>query len=189
MVIWISQAFSLFGSAVVEFALAWYLTIKTGSATILATSMLVAILPQIVLGPFIGPYIDRWDRKRIMILADAAISLMTLGLAVLFWIECHSNLACLCGYGGKGYRASLSFSGQQRRGDYDCARKRSFPGGWTEPDAAGHHHHRRAPGGSLFVRYFTHSGIVGGGYRHGHNRHLLFAAHSYTQSAARDQNC
>jgi DHA3 family macrolide efflux protein-like MFS transporter len=87
MVIWVSQAFSLFGSAVVEFALAWYLTIKTGSATILATSMLVAILPQILLGPFIGPYIDRWDRKRIMILADAAISLMTLGLAVLFWFD------------------------------------------------------------------------------------------------------
>ena len=52
MVIWTSQAFSLFGSAVVEFALAWDLTIKTGSATILATSMLLAILPQVVLGPF-----------------------------------------------------------------------------------------------------------------------------------------
>jgi DHA3 family macrolide efflux protein-like MFS transporter len=87
MVIWTSQTFSLFGSAVVEFALAWYLTIKTGSATILATSMLVAILPPVVLGPFIGPYIDRWDRKRIMILADASISLMTLGLAVLFWFD------------------------------------------------------------------------------------------------------
>ncbi len=87
MVIWVSQAFSLFGSAVVEFALAWYLTIKTGSATILATSMLVAILPQVILGPFIGPYIDRWDRKRIMILTDIAISSMTLGLMVLFWLD------------------------------------------------------------------------------------------------------
>jgi MFS transporter, DHA3 family, macrolide efflux protein len=87
MVIWTSQAFSLFGSAVVEFALAWYLTIKTGSATILATSMLLAILPQVVLGPFIGPYIDRWDRKRIMILADSAISAITLGLAILFWFD------------------------------------------------------------------------------------------------------
>ncbi len=87
MVIWTSQAFSLFGSAVVEFALAWYLTIKTGSATILATSMLVAILPPVVLGPFIGPYIDRWNRKRIMILADASISLLTLVLAVLFWFN------------------------------------------------------------------------------------------------------
>lgn len=87
MVIWVSQVFSLFGSAVVEFALAWYLTVKTGSATILATSMLVAILPQVVLGPFIGPYIDRWDRKRIMILADTAISAMTVGLAILFWLD------------------------------------------------------------------------------------------------------
>jgi MFS transporter, DHA3 family, macrolide efflux protein len=87
MIIWISQAVSLFGSAVVEFALAWYLTIKTGSATILATSMLVAILPQVVLGPFIGPYIDRWDRKRIMILADTAIAAITLGLALLFWLQ------------------------------------------------------------------------------------------------------
>ena len=50
-VMWTSQAFSLIGSAVVEFALAWYLTIETGSATVLATAMIVAFLPQILLGP------------------------------------------------------------------------------------------------------------------------------------------
>jgi MFS transporter, DHA3 family, macrolide efflux protein len=36
--------------------------------------MLVAFLPQIILGPLIGPYIDRWDRKRIMIIADLSIA-------------------------------------------------------------------------------------------------------------------
>jgi DHA3 family macrolide efflux protein-like MFS transporter len=87
MVIWVSQAFSLFGSAVVEFALAWYLTLKTGSATILATSMMVAILPPVILGPFIGTYVDRWDRKRTMILADISISAVTVVLAVLFWLD------------------------------------------------------------------------------------------------------
>jgi MFS transporter, DHA3 family, macrolide efflux protein len=51
---------------------------------VLATSMLVALLPQIVLGPFIGPYIDRWNRKRIMIVADLSIALISLGLVVLF---------------------------------------------------------------------------------------------------------
>ena len=81
---WISQAFSLIGSAVVEFALAWYLTRETGKAMVLATALLVALLPQIVLGPFIGPLVDRWNRKKIMIFADAAITLMTLGLVVLF---------------------------------------------------------------------------------------------------------
>jgi DHA3 family macrolide efflux protein-like MFS transporter len=42
---WFSQAFSLIGTMVVEFALAWYLTRETGSATILATAMLVALIP------------------------------------------------------------------------------------------------------------------------------------------------
>jgi DHA3 family macrolide efflux protein-like MFS transporter len=83
-VLWSSQAISLIGSAVVEFALAWYLTKETGLATILATAMLVALIPQIILGPLIGPFIDRWNRKTIMIFSDLAITLMTVGLVILF---------------------------------------------------------------------------------------------------------
>jgi len=64
-VLWVSQAASLLGSSLVQFALAWYLTKGTGSATVLATAVMVGMLPQIILGPFIGPYIDRWDRKKI----------------------------------------------------------------------------------------------------------------------------
>ncbi|MBN1160592.1 MAG: MFS transporter [Dehalococcoidales bacterium] len=81
---WFSQAFSLIGTMVVEFALAWYLTRETGSATVLATAMLVALIPQIVLGPFIGPLVDRWNRKKIMIFADLSIAVVTLGLVLLF---------------------------------------------------------------------------------------------------------
>ena len=36
--IWIGQAFSLLGSELVSFALVWYLTIETESATVLAIS-------------------------------------------------------------------------------------------------------------------------------------------------------
>jgi MFS transporter, DHA3 family, macrolide efflux protein len=86
-VLWISQAFSLFGSSIVEFALAWYLTIKTGSATILATAMLMAFLPPIILGPLIGPFVDRWDRKWTMVIADLSISVITLALVALFWFD------------------------------------------------------------------------------------------------------
>jgi DHA3 family macrolide efflux protein-like MFS transporter len=84
-VLWSSQAASMFGSAVVDFALAWYLTRETGSATVLATSMMVAMLPRIILGPFIGPFIDRWDRKKIMIFADLAVMLLTVLLVALFY--------------------------------------------------------------------------------------------------------
>jgi MFS transporter, DHA3 family, macrolide efflux protein len=82
--IWGGQAFSLFGSALVQFALVWYLTRETGSATILATATLVAMLPQIVLGPFAGALVDRWNRRMIMMIADAAIALATVLLAYLF---------------------------------------------------------------------------------------------------------
>jgi DHA3 family macrolide efflux protein-like MFS transporter len=84
-ILWSSQAASLFGSAVVNFALAWYLTRETGSATILATALMVAMVPQIVLGPFIGPLVDRWNRKMILIFADLYVMLLTVVLVVLFY--------------------------------------------------------------------------------------------------------
>ncbi len=82
--IWIGQAFSLFGSSIVQFALVWWLTQKTGSATVLATATLVALLPQILLGPFAGTLVDRWNRRIIMIVADASIALVTAVLIYLF---------------------------------------------------------------------------------------------------------
>jgi len=82
--IWGGQAFSLLGSSLVQFALVWWMTRETGSATVLATATLVALLPQIVLGPFIGPLVDRLERRRIMIVSDSAIALATGVLMLLF---------------------------------------------------------------------------------------------------------
>lgn len=82
--IWIGQAFSLFGSALVQFALIWWLTQKSGSATVLAIATLVGMLPQIVVGPFAGALVDRWNRRIIMIVADGTIALFSLLLAYLF---------------------------------------------------------------------------------------------------------
>jgi len=84
--IFTGQALSLFGSSLVQFALVWYLAQKTGSATILATASLVAMLPQVLLGPFAGALVDRWNRRLVMILADGLIALATLVLAGLFWM-------------------------------------------------------------------------------------------------------
>src|SRR4030042_5711957 len=83
-VLWSSQAASLFGSAVVNFALAWYLTRETGSATVLAPACRAAMIPQIVRGPFVGPLVDRLSRKNIMIFADLTTMLFTLALVILF---------------------------------------------------------------------------------------------------------
>src|SRR5262245_26409290 len=82
--IWTGQAFSLFGSALVQFALIWWLTQKSGSATVLALATLAGMLPMILIGPFAGALVDRWNRRIIMMAADAVIALFTLLLVYLF---------------------------------------------------------------------------------------------------------
>ena len=83
--IWTGQLFSLIGSHLVQFALVWWLTQTTGSATVLATATLVAILPGVVLGPFAGALVDRWNRRKVMIVADGFVALVSAWLAYLFW--------------------------------------------------------------------------------------------------------
>ncbi|MEA3440955.1 MAG: MFS transporter [Chloroflexota bacterium] len=85
--IWTGQAFSLFGSRLVQFALIWWLTKTTGSATVLATASLAGLLPQVVLGPLTGALVDRWNRRIVMIVADSIIALATVALALLFLTE------------------------------------------------------------------------------------------------------
>jgi DHA3 family macrolide efflux protein-like MFS transporter len=82
--IWTGQACSLLGSALVQFALIWWLTESTGSATVLALAALVAMLPQVVLGPLAGTLVDRWDRRAVMMAADSLIALATAALVIAF---------------------------------------------------------------------------------------------------------
>ena len=82
---WSAQALSMIGSSLTQFALVWWLTEKTGSATILATSTLVAMLPGIVIGPIAGVLVDRWNRKRVINIADGVSALVAFILALLFW--------------------------------------------------------------------------------------------------------
>ena len=70
--IWGGQAISLFGSRLVQFALIWWLTLETGSATVLAIASLIGLLPTVLLGPFAGALIDRWKRRQVMLVVDTA---------------------------------------------------------------------------------------------------------------------
>jgi len=84
-ILWTGQAFSLLGSQLVQFALIWWLTQQTGSATVLALASIIGLLPQVILGPFAGVLVDRWNRKRTMLGADGLVAAATLMLAILFW--------------------------------------------------------------------------------------------------------
>ena len=83
--LWTGQAISLLGSQLVQFALIWWMTQQTGSATVLAVASIVGLVPQVILGPLAGVLVDRWNRRRVMLAADLVVALATLGLAIIFW--------------------------------------------------------------------------------------------------------
>jgi len=83
--IWTGQTLSSVGSVAGQFALVWWITERTGSATVLAMASLVAMAPSILLRPFVGVLVDRLNRKRVMMISDTFIALVSLWLAYLFW--------------------------------------------------------------------------------------------------------
>ncbi len=80
--IWTGQAFSQFSSSVLQFAIVWYLTDQTGSAMVLSVAMMMGFLPQGILGIFIGVFIDRYNRKHIMMISDLLISVASFVMVI-----------------------------------------------------------------------------------------------------------
>ena len=174
--VWGGQAFSLFGSALVQFALVWYLTKETGSATVLATATLVALLPQIVLGPFVGALVDRWNRRIIMIVADSAIAVATLGLIWLFasgLIEIW-HIFLLMGVrslGGAFHQPAMTSSTRCRR----------------KPDPARHYQYFRSPIGRPAHRTYFYTKRTVHRCRHGRFSGPTLVFHSNSQTSSTDR--
>ena len=85
-----SQAVSLFGSSIVQMAIVWYVTMQTSSGIWLTILTLSSFLPQMIISPFAGVWADRYNKKKIIILADVLIAVSTLILAIFLQIN---NLA------------------------------------------------------------------------------------------------
>lgn len=86
-----AQTISLFGSSLVQYSIVWYITLSTSSGGMLTISTLCGFLPQIFISLFAGVWIDRYDRKKMIMLSDTVIAVSTLLLAVLF-LTGHKNI-------------------------------------------------------------------------------------------------
>ena len=80
VLLWVGQAVSILTSMISQYALSWDLPYSTGSAAVLSVATIAAMLPQGLLSPFTGAFADRFDRRVIMMAADGAIGLVSLGL-------------------------------------------------------------------------------------------------------------
>lgn len=79
-----SQAVSLTGSALVQFAMLWQLTLETGSGSAMTLFVICGFLPTLVLSPFAGVWADRYNRKLLIVFSDALIAGATLIMALVF---------------------------------------------------------------------------------------------------------
>lgn len=84
VMIWSGQAASQFGSQLAQFALVWWITQTTQSAVALTTATLFAILPSVMVMPFAGALVDRWNRRRVMLATDSLSAVVAFVLAGLF---------------------------------------------------------------------------------------------------------
>lgn len=92
-IIYTGQAFSLLGSAAVQFAVIWWLTIQTKSAITLTVASIISFLPNLLIGPFAGVWIDRCNRGKVMITADGLVALSSVILGIAFLITDTSSVA------------------------------------------------------------------------------------------------
>lgn len=79
-----SQAISLFGSLLVQYAIWWHIVLKTQSGVMMTIAIICGFLPTFFLSPFAGVWADRYNRKTLIVLADCGIAASTLVLAILF---------------------------------------------------------------------------------------------------------
>ena len=88
------QASSLFGNCILDFALSMYVLEITGSATIFASFLAVAMLPTILLSPLGGVIADRANKRNIMVILDFTTGITILISAMM--IDRANNLVIIC---------------------------------------------------------------------------------------------
>lgn len=69
--LWAGQLFSQSGDRLTQMVLvALVAAVQPGSSLVLAQVMAATSLPALLVGPIAGAYVDRWDRKKTMIVCD-----------------------------------------------------------------------------------------------------------------------
>ncbi len=84
--IWAGNVCSRFGDALDTIAIMWIALELTGSTLTMGALMVVNMLPSIVLGPIAGVLVDRWRRRRVMLVCDVGRGFLTAGIALL-WLS------------------------------------------------------------------------------------------------------
>ena len=84
---WSGQLVSLLGSSIAQFVIIWWITLETESALYLSIASLLGLTPMVILIPFAGVLVDRWNRKALIGIVDFLQALATVVIIFLFWLD------------------------------------------------------------------------------------------------------
>jgi MFS transporter, DHA3 family, macrolide efflux protein len=82
--VWFGQVISFIGSGLTSFALGVWVLQRTGEITQYALISMFFVLPGVLLGPLAGTLVDRWDRRKAMLISDIGAGLSTLLIAAVY---------------------------------------------------------------------------------------------------------
>ncbi len=85
--LWLAQSISDFGDGLTGLALLIMVNQLTGSTAALATMAIMLAIPQVTLGLVAGVYVDRFDRKKIMLVSDFVRALLVLGFVFVDGVQ------------------------------------------------------------------------------------------------------
>ena len=84
-IVWFGQLVSLVGTSLTAFGLSIWIFKETGSVTQLAAVLFAGLVPRLIVTPFAGALVDRWDRRMAMLLSDLGAGIGTLMLVVFYF--------------------------------------------------------------------------------------------------------
>ncbi|MEI6290444.1 MAG: MFS transporter [Chloroflexota bacterium] len=85
IIIWIGQLISILASAMSQFGLTIWMYQQTKSATAMGLMQVFFIVPFLVLSPFAGVMVDKYNRKLMMMVSDLAAVIATFSIFLLLY--------------------------------------------------------------------------------------------------------
>lgn len=81
--LWWGGLLSIIGNRMLTMTLPFYIYAKTGSTLATATMLIAMILPSLLFSSLAGVFVDRWDRRQVMIVSNLLLALVLLPLLAL----------------------------------------------------------------------------------------------------------
>lgn len=83
--LFVGQGLASLLTTTVNYVLVFYLTAMTKSASILTTAQIASLVPMAVLSPLAGSLVDRFSKKKLLMISDALVGAITLMIVIYSW--------------------------------------------------------------------------------------------------------